>query len=960
MINKMLAYSILTVIISVSYCRNSYSWDNEVTHKDLATYSAEASVLSKDNTDYLKSIGFTLALDEVFAWQGKNWTITKWLRDGAEREDAGTNLQGFLGLARYNNHFHNPLKPWGSAGLDDLVFGKQYLGESSVLWAQYGSWQAGYPEGDWSWNKARDSFYRALTSRTDQDRQANFAQTFRALGHQMHLIQDMAVPAHVRNDAHPEDAFLGQNYLTGDIYFETWAKMNSGIISSFASAPALPNVDLNISRSGLAPVSQFIDAEQYNGTWPGTSLTWGLAEYTGSNFVSTDTIFTENFSKGDRHYFPFPSYSANSYEMFELNHSPVTKRIYLKKKGDGEYIQHFVTTGPLFKYLSFDPVLQKKEFKLDGTSHYDYVSKLVPRAVGYSAGLLNYFFRGDLEAKNPRALKDSAGNVIGAKLSIRNKTAGETMGYGKVVMAYQYKPFGSNDTVYGISNESSLNERIASGSDSTAEFTFYFMSSVPVNAQDIKYFLVYRGNLGSETDAVAAKIFTIRSPRGGLIYKNNPHYVYVGLITDAGTKTTQIFSSQGEELIKAAFDEGSVDDVRLLTMTQVGDQIVWYVTAFTYDKKSEQYSETGKNEVLRTGPIYSKETIYTIPPGFGGYQQMCSHDVMVRESPGKSISIGDFFVPDRQDIKFLKQELNTVTLGNPFVLKEYCDLTDTFKIWDYVTQTYKSCNVTGSHIEEYIGGSYEEGPNCRNRYDMRFSSPDCGVDYFEDVSGYCYSDEVWADAIQYSYWKSCNGDFIPSDSYHQVIWLNASVTYDAINEVITNPRNNIGSPLWTADQNGPCLLTDPNAKFVYGQASGRILSENLAAVQSEVKQWDYSPGYRESVYKGITIEPTGIVLDEMPSVLLRQTGGYSMLKLDGTGTAIGNRSSHANLPPDRPILLNGKGSGFKVSYTTQFEQRSLIFQVGTGYNAQTKDFTGVSSNYYTSLPGLIMDVMVEY
>lgn len=27
---------------------------------------------------------------------------------------------------------------------------------------------------------------------------------FRGLGHQIHLIQDMAVPEHVRNDAHPE------------------------------------------------------------------------------------------------------------------------------------------------------------------------------------------------------------------------------------------------------------------------------------------------------------------------------------------------------------------------------------------------------------------------------------------------------------------------------------------------------------------------------------------------------------------------------------------------------------------------------------------------------------------------------------------------------------------------------------------------------------------------------------
>jgi len=113
----------------------------------------------------------------------------------------------------------------------------------------------------------------------------------------MHLIQDTAQPAHVRNDAHPID---GKGWEDG---LETWAKKNLPnveAVNSFASTPTFPQVALNINYDGYAPITQFIDTKQYVGSLiPDTSLTWGLSEYTNSNFVSDDTIFTDNFSQSD-------------------------------------------------------------------------------------------------------------------------------------------------------------------------------------------------------------------------------------------------------------------------------------------------------------------------------------------------------------------------------------------------------------------------------------------------------------------------------------------------------------------------------------------------------------------------------------------------------------------------------------------------------------------------------------
>ncbi len=96
---------------------------------------------------------------------------------------------------RWMNHFYEPNQNIGLLGF-----------QTAKDWAQDGSSQSAYARGDQSWQTALDAYAGG-----------NNQKAFKALGHVLHLIEDMTVPAHTRLDIH---VFNG-----GDPY-ESWAKSN--------------------------------------------------------------------------------------------------------------------------------------------------------------------------------------------------------------------------------------------------------------------------------------------------------------------------------------------------------------------------------------------------------------------------------------------------------------------------------------------------------------------------------------------------------------------------------------------------------------------------------------------------------------------------------------------------------------------------------------------------------------
>ncbi len=191
---------IVACIVMMSWAEQAYSLQED-THKAINEYIAQNIVNGYSLNNYLiGNLGFNGGAEEKISGYGDGQVvfqeIFKWLGYGGVQEDRpGRKWDYVTGTpTRSVNHFHNPLKPWGEAGLNDIL-----SGQSSIRWAQNTNQN---PGGMWSWYDARTYFYTALTAAAKTARDENFAKTFRAVGQQMHLVHDASVPEHVRNDAH--------------------------------------------------------------------------------------------------------------------------------------------------------------------------------------------------------------------------------------------------------------------------------------------------------------------------------------------------------------------------------------------------------------------------------------------------------------------------------------------------------------------------------------------------------------------------------------------------------------------------------------------------------------------------------------------------------------------------------------------------------------------------------------
>lgn len=113
------------------------------------------------------------------------------------------------------NHFHSPIDNMGLHGeqcylnIFGIRFCEELNGQSALGWARgtgEGCTDAGASCGgnQYSWISARESYrdaFEALRHNEHVTWEIKLAETFRSLGQVMHLIQDMAVPAHTRNDS---------------------------------------------------------------------------------------------------------------------------------------------------------------------------------------------------------------------------------------------------------------------------------------------------------------------------------------------------------------------------------------------------------------------------------------------------------------------------------------------------------------------------------------------------------------------------------------------------------------------------------------------------------------------------------------------------------------------------------------------------------------------------------------
>jgi hypothetical protein len=412
--------------------------------------------------------------------------IIEWFRIGGVAEDQYLGSEILGGLFRSTRHFHTPLKIWDQSGLK--VLGTQF--ESSVRWAQNPNQ---FPGEKASWKDARDAYYLALTSSNQSQREENFAKTFKFLGQLMHLVADLALPAHTRDDLHPPGNSDG---------FEDFMSKHDELVTGFQGIDASVLQQPTGDAVATVPVARIWDTETYNGNNPGVTTeatpngaTIGLAEFTSANFFSDDTIRRQALSDP---VLPFPAIDRLSPGPIDIYPKTGKRRQYLSKLGDGAApINHMVAEG---LFVRFTPAFLHR-YVLDDLVYQDYAAKLLPRAIGYAAGVLDYFFKGSISGDAPCSPPRQAGPY-----EIQQLTNSVEIGPGQMVAVVKYVLAGQ--THYLLS--SPVEGVTLPPNTSTGISVFFdFPSGVPLEAECcVVNWLVYRGPYGLENDTVSAGFFT--------------------------------------------------------------------------------------------------------------------------------------------------------------------------------------------------------------------------------------------------------------------------------------------------------------------------------------------------------------------------------------------------------------------------------------------------------------------
>jgi hypothetical protein len=382
-------------------------FDEQVTHPALAEESTRRSSLDAN----LKSeLGLDGGITTLLRGQAPDRRrVFEWLRQGSLLEDDPPCRAGY--------HFHNPLKPFTTSGVTNQGFvvrlGCSDSGfqppKSSVTWGTgFASPTARGPVtgNPYDWDAARQAFLNGLTLGTPEAREAELARTFEALGHLLHLVQDLAVPAHARNDFPAHEAFFPRATLNILQWFqepfERFVRRNGGLVSEAASRAE------RVDFAGQ-PVTRFWDTDRYAGTNPTADLLQSLAEYTNANFASPNTIFTEDLDS--EFAFSYPRRSSTNFDLVTSKDDRLVQFVtaedgredrvlYLAKTGDGELIDRFLKLS----FFTGDVVDKAPPgtsatllAQLDDEVYRAYAAKLLPRAIGYGAALLDYFLRGKLD-----------------------------------------------------------------------------------------------------------------------------------------------------------------------------------------------------------------------------------------------------------------------------------------------------------------------------------------------------------------------------------------------------------------------------------------------------------------------------------------------------------------------------------------------------------------------------------
>jgi len=542
----------------------------------------------------------------------------RWLMYGAIREDDNPNEDPptpqdvEIGLRRPLHHFFDPAfnRPLTVDGLSALESDVR----KNVDWALGVRDAFSDPNAEESPRRnrftifdAREAMFRALTLKakangmltdlsvgTDsttrqKSRQQYWTTAFRALGNVLHLNQDMAQPQHTRNEVHSGIACLQTVHAcpTGhtsvyEKYIDARARKSRAFNTRapFNAQVRITPTDLPLGSTYSVP--RFSRYSDYWSTAPHDPDVGGkgLADYSNRGFFTA----AKNLGRSE---YPWPSNDPLDYVIRDTNptywdgsfvggNTPV--QVFYDKVRD-KFLDTSTSDVPLTTFGLWDQFLKQKSasprYTLNRLNYDAMANLLLPRAVAYSAGLINFFFRGTFDITLPdegvfavadhgidkgfTKLRAKVRNTTLSFVDAQNNPQPQNMTGGTLFAVIKYHTdkqyVASLDKVVGaapcddytsVINPDKLDasttcrdgiEQIVvskplngmsldAGAETLVEFDFAD-SPIPLGMTDAVLQIIYRGVLGSERDAVAVGTLDISEPTY-FTYQNASDYIHIG------------------------------------------------------------------------------------------------------------------------------------------------------------------------------------------------------------------------------------------------------------------------------------------------------------------------------------------------------------------------------------------------------------------------------------------------
>lgn len=522
---------LLIISLAAAMTLPAFAYNDRITHNELSVIAAEKSVLYTDPS-IMYSLGLLPIDRQSFIYTGSQQDIEAGIAlytaggivgRGSIDEDKGR---------RSLHHFFDP------------VYNIGMVGERSWVWMTEPSWN---PHQQNSIPDAREFLTRALTfdegdaATSLRERQLAVSSVLLSLGHTVHHMQDMAQPQHVRHDQHLE--YVGAwrsryEYYTRDrdAHIRSLAMMAGSVYPGGAEFKTSKDFWFNDANTGVAETVNRDFLSQ------GTNFKMTISGATTGRYSSPQPAGSTNFTIAQLFGTVPPEIQSRCTDgpvdcTVTMYATPQTQRASTYSIFD----QDLVARGLEVRYVlpGIGPRFVGRLFDLNRFNFDAVHPELIRRAVSYSTGFINHFFRGKFEVTPPAsgvyAVADHATGegFTRIRATVKNITPGEALPGGKLrAIARFYRNGCYKDDLSGewqlvngtmtppcanfrLPNAEitvSEEQEIAFESGQSKDLTFNFTEPIPFDAIDLMVQVYYTGTVGTEADSFALGAADVSEP----------------------------------------------------------------------------------------------------------------------------------------------------------------------------------------------------------------------------------------------------------------------------------------------------------------------------------------------------------------------------------------------------------------------------------------------------------------